>query len=125
MELVGIPDPETFCQLPWDKRVARVYCVCFRNREEREDPGTFLTSDCRGNLKRIHEAFKEKYGLPFTLVADPETKLIEAFGVPARGRFASRQTFLVVDGKIAWRDLKATPKTQADEALAALQSLGR
>ena len=25
MELVGIPDPETFCQLPWDKRVARVF----------------------------------------------------------------------------------------------------
>ena len=21
MELVGIPDPETFCQLPWDKRI--------------------------------------------------------------------------------------------------------
>ncbi len=28
-ELVGIPDPETFVQLPWDKRVARVYCTCF------------------------------------------------------------------------------------------------
>ncbi|MDF2764181.1 MAG: glnT 2 [Rhodospirillales bacterium] len=38
-ELVGIPDPETFCQLPWDKRVARVFCTCFRNREEDEDPG--------------------------------------------------------------------------------------
>src|SRR3546814_9541469 len=33
-ELVGIPDPETFVQLPWDKRVARVFCTCFRNREE-------------------------------------------------------------------------------------------
>ena len=51
-ELVGIPDPETFCQLPWDKRVARVFCICFRNREEDEDPGGFLTSDCRGNLKQ-------------------------------------------------------------------------
>ncbi len=28
-ELVAIPDPETFCQLPWDKRVARVFCVLF------------------------------------------------------------------------------------------------
>ena len=35
MELIGIPDPETFCQLPWDKRVARVFCTLFRNREER------------------------------------------------------------------------------------------
>ena len=61
-ELVGIPDPETFCQLPWDKRVARVFCTCFRNREERENPGGHLTSDCRGNLRIIHEEFKAKYG---------------------------------------------------------------
>ena len=46
-ELVGIPDPETFVQLPWDKRVARVFCTCFRNREENENPGGFLTADCR------------------------------------------------------------------------------
>lgn len=62
MELVGIPDPETFCQLPWDKRVARVYCTCFRNREEKEDAGEPLTSDCRGNLRRIHDEFKKKHG---------------------------------------------------------------
>ena len=43
MELVGIPEPDTFMQLPWDPRVARVWCTCFRNREEREDPGAFLT----------------------------------------------------------------------------------
>ena len=29
MELVGIPDPETFCQLPWDKRIGRVFVTCF------------------------------------------------------------------------------------------------
>ena len=61
-ELVGIPDPETFCQLPWDKRLARVFCTCFRNREERENPGQHLTSDCRGNLRIIHEEFKKKHG---------------------------------------------------------------
>ena len=61
-ELVGIPEPETFCQLPWDKRVARVYCTLFRNREEREDPGAFLTADCRGNLHRIHEQFRKDHG---------------------------------------------------------------
>jgi len=72
MELVGIPDPETFCQLPWDKRVARVFCVCFRNREERENPGAFLTSDCRGNLKRFHQDFKDKYQLDFRVGTEPE-----------------------------------------------------
>ena len=64
-ELVGIPDPETFVQLPWDKNVARVFVTCFRNREERDNPGGHLTSDCRGNL-RIHA--KELVGIP-----DPET----------------------------------------------------
>jgi glutamine synthetase len=53
-ELIGIPDPETFVQLPWDKRVARVFCTCFRNREEREKPGAFLSSDCRGNFRGVH-----------------------------------------------------------------------
>ena len=37
-ELVGIPEPETFCQLPWDKRVVACGDTLFRNREERENP---------------------------------------------------------------------------------------
>ena len=72
-ELVGIPDPETFCQLPWDKRVARVFCTCFRNREERENPGGHLTSDCRGNLRIIHNEFQDKYdGLHLRCGTEPE-----------------------------------------------------
>ena len=72
-ELVGIPDPETFCQLPWDKRVARVFCTCFRNREERENPGGHLTSDCRGNLRIIHNEFQDKFdGLHMRAGTEPE-----------------------------------------------------
>ena len=71
-ELVGIPDPETFAQLPWDKRVARVFCTCFRNREEDDDPGGPLTSDCRGNLRRHHAAFQKKHGMQLRAGAEPE-----------------------------------------------------
>jgi len=72
-ELVGIPDPETFVQLPWDKRVARVFCTCFRNREERVNPGGHLTSDCRGNLRILHEQFKRKHkGLHLRAGTEPE-----------------------------------------------------
>jgi len=72
-ELVGIPDPETFVQLPWDKRVARVFCTLFRNREEQKDPGGHLTSDCRGNLRRIHEEFKKDHkGLHLRHGCEPE-----------------------------------------------------
>jgi glutamine synthetase len=61
-ELVGIPDPETFVQLPWDKRVARVFCTVFRNREEKVNPGGHLTSDCRGNLRIFHNEFQKAHG---------------------------------------------------------------
>ncbi len=72
-ELVGIPEPETFCQLPWDKRVGRLFCTLFRNREEKENPGAFLTSDCRGNLRRIHEQFQKDHGgLHMRHGAEPE-----------------------------------------------------
>ena len=72
-ELVGIPEPETFCQLPWDKRVARIWCTLFRNREEREAPGAFLTSDSRGNLRRIHAQFQEDHdGLHLRHGTEPE-----------------------------------------------------
>ena len=71
-ELVGIPEPETFMQLPWDKRVARLWCTLFRNREEREDPGAFLTADARGNLRRIHDEFKKEHGLQLRHGTEPE-----------------------------------------------------
>ncbi|MCY3769658.1 MAG: glutamine synthetase [Gammaproteobacteria bacterium] len=71
-ELVGIADPETFAQLPWDKRIGRVYCTCYRNREERVDPGAHLTSDCRGNLKIIHEEFEQKHNMHLRAGTEPE-----------------------------------------------------
>ncbi|MBX3456350.1 glutamine synthetase family protein [Ferrovibrio sp.] len=72
-ELVALPDPETFCQLPWNKKVARVFCTLFRNREEAEAPGAYLTSDCRGNLRRIHEQFKKDHGgLHLRIGCEPE-----------------------------------------------------
>lgn len=67
-------------------------------------------------------AFRDKYELPFTLVADADKSMGRAFGVdsiPLIGAY-NRQSFLVVDGKIAWRDLSASPKRQSQDALAAL-----
>jgi glutamine synthetase len=87
-ELVGIPDPETFVQLPWDKRLARVFCTCFRNREERENPGGHLTSDCRGNLRIIHEEFKKAHkGLHLRHGCEPEMMWLKkgADGLPDGG----------------------------------------
>ena len=86
-ELIGIPDPETFVQLPWDKRVGRVFCTCFRNREEDENPGGFLSSDCRGNLRRFHEQFQAKHDMHLRMGTEPEMMWLkkDAEGRPVGG----------------------------------------
>ena len=65
--------------------------------------------------------FRERNRLPFPLLADKDGRVVEAFGVPSVLGFASRQSFLIVDGKVVWRDLSASPRKQAAEALAALR----
>jgi len=72
------------------------------------------------------KAFAEKFELPFTLLADKKGDVIKAFGVPTRGDkgLASRHSFLVKDGKVIWRDTKATPTTQAADAIAAAKEAG-
>ena len=67
--------------------------------------------------------FQDKYKLPFPLVADTDGAVAKAFGVPAMGGFAKRQSFIVKDGKIVWRDLNASTKKQADDVRAALAGL--
>lgn len=66
--------------------------------------------------------FKEKFKLPFTLVADTDGKLLKAFGVPSFSGFAARQAFLIKDGKIVWLDFTASTGKQADDVLAFLNS---
>jgi peroxiredoxin Q/BCP len=66
------------------------------------------------------KAFKEKYHLPFTLLADSDKRVIRAFGVPTTMGFASRQSFLIKDGRIVWRDLHASTKEQAADILKAI-----
>jgi peroxiredoxin Q/BCP len=63
-----------------------------------------------------HQRFKNKYSIPFTLLADTESKLYKALGVNAR------TTFLIdADGRIR----KVWPKVNVDEhAEEVLTSLG-
>jgi glutamine synthetase len=87
-ELVGLPEPETFVQLPWDKRVARVFCTLFRGREHPENPGSYLTSDCRGNLRRLHQQFQKDHGgLHLRAGTEPEMMWLkkDESGNPAGG----------------------------------------
>lgn len=69
------------------------------------------------------KSFQEKHRLPFTLLADPERTLIRAFGVKTLAGFPARQSFLISNNKVIWRDLKASPATQAQLLIEALSTL--
>ncbi|HTJ78706.1 MAG TPA: peroxiredoxin [Rariglobus sp.] len=66
--------------------------------------------------------FKERQHFPFTLIADPDKKIINAFGVgtlwlPILGTMAHRQAYLIHDGKIVYADHDGSTKRQAQDIL--------
>ena len=95
--------------------------------EEFERAGAVVLGVSPDSVAR-HVEFKEKYELPFTLLADPEHEVAERYGVWGEKRFAgkkymgvSRSTFVIApDGTVAkaMHDVKAA--THADDVLAVL-----
>jgi peroxiredoxin Q/BCP len=74
------------------------------------------------DTQAAHAKFKSKYELPFTLVADPDRTLGESYGVAQDGKTSyERSTFVIdADGNVAKIMRRVSPKTHADEVLAAL-----
>lgn len=71
------------------------------------------------------KAFKDKYHLPFTLVADTDDTVMNAFGVPTNPvGMAHRSAYLIKGGKIVYTDYKGTTKTQAQAILDVLAASG-
>jgi peroxiredoxin Q/BCP len=69
-----------------------------------------------------HAAFRAKYSLPFTLLADPERVAGEAYGVTRPDSpYFERSTFIVdADGNVARIMRKVDPTEHADLVLSAL-----
>lgn len=65
-------------------------------------------------------AFKAKYKLPFTLLADTDKVVLKAFGVGSTFGFSSRQAYLIHQGKVVYADHKGSTKQQATDILAFL-----
>jgi thioredoxin-dependent peroxiredoxin len=68
--------------------------------------------------------FKEKFRLPFTLLADENLAVAKAFGVSLMFGMTRRQSFLIQKGRIVWRDLSASTREQARDVLNVLEKLG-
>ena len=77
-----------------------------------------------------HVKFKEKFGLPFTLLADADHAVAEQYGVWGEKSYAGRtymgvqrSTFVIAaDGTVAKVLHNVKPATHADDVLAALGS---
>jgi peroxiredoxin Q/BCP len=76
-----------------------------------------------------HAKFKQKYGLPFTLLADEDHALADAYGVWGEKSYAGktymgveRSTFVIdAEGKVAKVFRKVKPVEHTDQVLEALR----
>jgi len=76
------------------------------------------------DTQRSHERFKSKYTLPFTLLADPEHRLGEPYGVAQEGKNSyERSTFVIdADGNVTRVLRRVNPDSHTDDVLAALSA---
>lgn len=65
------------------------------------------------------QEFREKFELPFPLLADTDKAIADAFD---KSRW-SRQAYIFKDGKVVWRDLSASTTKQLEDVLTVLDSL--
>ena len=80
--------------------------------------------------ERSHVKFKEKFDLPFTLLADEDHEVAEAYGVWAEKKYmgrtymgVDRSTFVIgEDGNVKKVMHKVKPDTHAADVLATLKS---
>jgi peroxiredoxin Q/BCP len=95
--------------------------------DEFERAGAVVLGVSPDSVKR-HVKFREKYNLPFTLLADPAHEVAERYGVWGEKKFAgktymgvSRSTFVIApDGTIAKAMYDVKPAGHAENVLAAL-----
>jgi thioredoxin-dependent peroxiredoxin len=82
--------------------------------------------------EKKHKKFEAKYGLPFTLLADPEHKIIDKYGVWGEKQLYGRnymglhRTTFVIDEKGVIRKIFLKPKSKehAEEIVEAWKELG-
>ncbi len=77
-----------------------------------------------------HKSFCTQESLTFKLLADPEHKVVDAYGVHIMGmgpiKFAERDTFLIdPSGKVVKAWTKVDPNTHSEEVLAAIAAAAK
>jgi len=105
-------------------------CTIRDNYEAFGDAGIIVLGVSTDAVKS-HAKFSQKYGLPFTLLADAEKKVVEKYGVWEKKKFMGREymgtlrrSFLIdPKGKIAKVYELVKPALHAEEVLADVEAL--
>jgi thioredoxin-dependent peroxiredoxin len=102
----------------------------FREREKKIEKAGVVVFGISPDTSKAQKKFEEKFDLPFTLLADDEKKVAEAYGVFVEKNMygkkvmgVARTTFIIgPDGKIAHIFEKVKPEGHADEVMAYLKT---
>jgi glutamine synthetase len=71
-EFWGLPQPETFQVLPWDRTVARMFCRAYEPPHLPEVGGRIMALDTRALYEIAHEGFTQRTGLELRSGIEPE-----------------------------------------------------
>lgn len=92
----------------------------FRDRFEEFQNREIVVLGVSFDDETSHKAFTEKYGLPFSLLADTKGEIAQAYGVAGEG-YAKRVTFVIgPDGKLIHIDASVNTAQHADDILKAV-----
>ncbi len=102
----------------------------FRDRYKKIEKAGAVVFGISPDTSKAQKKFEEKFDLPFTLLADDEKKVAEAYGVFVEKNMygkkvmgVARTTFIIgPDGKIAHIFEKVKPEGHADEVMACLKT---
>ena len=100
------------------------------NWTEFEKLGITVLGVSKDNVKS-HKKFATKFGLPFTLLSDESTQVMQSYGVWAKKKFMGREymgtnrssVLINPDGKVAVVYEKVEPAGHAEQVLADLRRL--
>lgn len=92
----------------------------FRDRFEELKAKSVTVIGVSADDAESHRRFREKHGLPFTLLADPDHTIADRYDVPVENGSTARITYLIKEGRIAKVYEDVDPEHHADELLEAL-----
>ncbi|MEA5469116.1 peroxiredoxin [Spirulina sp. 06S082] len=93
----------------------------FRDRYEEYQSKDIVVLGVSMDDEASHTMFKEKYGLPFTLLTDTDGAITKAYDVEGGG-YSKRVTYIIdAEGTISKVDASVNTSTHAQDVLASLK----